>query len=132
VKALVPGGRILVEDFRAEGSGERGLAWFQSMTRALRDAGLLGKLTPFLRQTLGEAEDHDHDHVLHWSSAIEEALRGSGGRLRIDDAAYWFRYWLPAVSEALASALLAHELEMLSAGLIDPLGRRYLLDPGSR
>ena len=41
--ALNPGGRIIVEDFRAEGGSERSARWFESLARELHASG---KLSP--------------------------------------------------------------------------------------
>ena len=59
---------------------------------------------------------------------IEQALKASGAKVSAEEAAYYFRYLLPAVSEKLGAALLDHELEVMAAGLIDPLGRRFVAE----
>lgn len=127
--AVRPGGRVIVEDFMAEGGSARSEAWFASFARLLRDARLLPHPTPFLARCLGEAEPdgNDHDHDLHDSGAIEAALHARG-RVSAAPSAYYFRYLLPALGLAtgLGATLLAHELALIEAGVIDALGRRYV------
>jgi SAM-dependent methyltransferase len=130
--ALSASGRIVVEDFLAEGAPARSEAWFSSFALLLHQAGLLPKLTDLLEQRLGPTprHDHDQDHDLHASTAIERAL-ASGGTVRCENAAYYFRYLIPALDgrDDLAEALLSHERELIAAKLIDPLGRRYIATP---
>lgn len=132
--ALRDHGRIIVEDFRAEGAGERGETWFASLVRMFDRSGLLGEPTPYLRQVLGQEAPHDHGrHQLHSSSAIEHELRSSGAHVEAQDSAYYFRYLLPALgSDELGAALLQHELDLIAGGLIDPLGRRFVADAPER
>lgn len=125
--ALEPNGRLIVEDFLAEGCSARSEAWFNSFVRLLHEAGLLPHPTPFLAQRLGDAEPHGHDHDLHGSSEIEAAL-GLRGHVTVSRSAYYFRYLLPALAEndRLGAGLAAHERALIDAGAIDALGRRYV------
>jgi SAM-dependent methyltransferase len=124
--ALAPGGRIIVEDFRAEGGGQRSAGWYRAMVGdlsaggALTDdadvAALLDKLPP--------AAHGGHD--LHSSPAIREAL-ARRFHIREEDAAYYFRYLEPHLREAgPAKWLLEVELEQIVAGEIDALGKRFV------
>lgn len=124
--ALVAGGRLVIEDFMAEGGTERSDAWFHSLAAMLDRAGVVLEPTEFLLEILGRAEPQAHDHDLHPSSAIEAALRERAKSLQTEAAAYYFRYLLPAVKDDLGAALLNHELALIAAGSIDPLGRRYV------
>lgn len=129
VAALADEGRIIVEDFRAEGEPPRSAAWFDSLVRLLDSARLLTEPTEFLRQRLGLAPRHRHDddHHLHGSAAIEAALAEASALLHIEDAAYYFRYLLPALGRGeLGEALLTHERELIATNAIDALGRRYV------
>jgi SAM-dependent methyltransferase len=123
-------GRIIVEDFLAEGEPSRSAAWFDSLATLLHRSGLLPHPTEFLQHRLGilACNQHHHDLELHSSALIGAALAGQAATVRQKSSAYYFRYLLPALNEVdrLAEALLAHELELIAAGLIDPLGRRYV------
>jgi SAM-dependent methyltransferase len=123
-------GRVIVEDFLAEGEPRRSQAWFDSLASLLHRSGLLPRPTDFLRGRLGlemeQAAHHDHD--LHPSTAIAAALRAQAATFRCRKSAYYFRYLQPALDDrtGLAEALLAHERDLIAGGLIDALGRRYV------
>lgn len=127
VTALADGGRVIVEDFMAEGCTSRSDGWFSSICRLLRDADLLKGRTPFLSQILGETVPCDTEHHdLHASFAIENALHTRFATVEVSGAAYYARYWLAALDEARAAALLSHEQELIELGAIDPFGRRFV------
>jgi ubiquinone/menaquinone biosynthesis C-methylase UbiE len=123
-------GRVIVEDFRAEGASPRSDAWFNSFVLLMHRSGQLPRPTDFLQERMGlvTAESDAHDHDLHPSTAIESALAGEAVTFRCEGAAYYFRYLMPALNDrpGLTEALLEHELELIAADLIDPLGRRYV------
>jgi len=127
-EALRENGRVIVEDFMAEGCTERSERWFASLASLLDRAGLLTAPTDYLNQVLGKSEPEAHDHDLHSSAAIAAALGAHGRILRAEPSAYYFRYVMPALGDEsdLAEAMLGHELEMIAAGAIDPLGRRLV------
>jgi SAM-dependent methyltransferase len=128
VCALPPGGRIIVEDFRAEGGSKRSAAWFERMVRDLAERGALSPSAD-VAAILDKAAPSDHEHELHSSNAIAAALTRHGPVERAG-AAYYFRYAEPDLSDArLAEALLADELEQIEAERVDPLGQRFLLSP---
>ena len=123
--ALRPGGRVVVEDFRAEGGSERSADWYRAMVGELADgdaladdasvAALLDKLPPAVHG----------GHELHSSSAIRDALSGYF-TISEEDAAYYFRYVEPHLREPVAAKwLLEVELEQIVAGEIDALGKRF-------
>jgi SAM-dependent methyltransferase len=123
-RALRPGGRIVVEDFRAEGGGEAGARWFSNLANSLLAAGSLTAET-----TLGALLEKiaPADHELHSSVAIAEALRGIG-TAEATDAAYYFRYFEPHLRRpADAQELLDRELATIASELIEPLGKRFLV-----
>lgn len=101
--ALRPGGVLIVEDFAFDEADQESLAWF---------AALAGDLAP-------AALSHDHD--LHSARAIETALGAAPM-----PAAYYFRY-LEAAAPERAEAALAEEEAAIAAGLIRPLGRRWVV-----
>jgi SAM-dependent methyltransferase len=107
--ALAPGGMLIVEDFAFEEADEASLDWFRGRAGALAPAGLA------------------HDHDLHGAKAIEAAL----GAAPVP-AAYYFRYIEAAAPERpdLAEAALAEEQAAIAAGLIRPLGRRWVVARG--
>ena len=70
----------------------------------------------------------DDDHELHSSAGIRDALAGHG-EVQAADAAYYFRYAEPYLSDSAARALLEEELELIAACAVDPLGKRYVLTP---
>lgn len=118
--ALRPGGRIIVEDFRAEGGSAVSASWFSDVARALIAEGALETSLEDLLEKLAPA-----DHDLHASSAIAEALN------RFDtvagDAAYYFRYLEPHLRQPeKAKELLDQELTLIRAGAIHALGKRFV------
>ena len=124
--ALRPGGKVIVEDFRAEGGSQRSAGWYRAMVGDLSTGGaltddadvaaLLDKLPPAVHG----------GHELHSSSAIHDAL-GRYFTLRQEDAAYYFRYLEPHLREpGAAKWLLEVELEQIVAGEIDALGKRFV------
>lgn len=126
IRSLRPEGRVIVEDFRAEGGSARSSEWYLSMVRELSDGGtlindadageLVGKLAP---------ARHD-GHQLHSSKAIAAALERHFA-VRTAGAAYYFRYLEPFLRDAGAAQwLLDIELERLAAGELDPLGQRFI------
>ena len=123
---LRPGGRIIVEDFRSEGVGDRSIAWFESAVRAFHSQGFL-KGGAHLAAILASARPAGDEHELHSSGAIARALRGLGA-VEQADAAYYFRYVEPeTVSGEHARRFLDAELAAIASGGIDPLGKRFVL-----
>lgn len=126
IEALQPGGRIIVEDFRAEGGSARSDRWYRGMVRQLLESGALADSAnaEALFEKLPPAR-HDGDE-LHSSPAIREALLH---RLDVtcSDAAYYFRYLEPHLRQAGdAQGLLDVELKLIGGGEIDALGKRFV------
>ena len=131
VTSLRPGGRIIVEDFRAEGGTDRSTAWFEHMVRDLNSNGRLREDAD-LETILAKASPSNHDHELHASAAISEGL-GRHGPVERSDAAYYFRYLEPELVEPeLAAELLEQELRLIASGQLDALGKRLVLTPTRR
>jgi SAM-dependent methyltransferase len=127
--ALAANGRVIVEDFLAEGCSGRSECWFSSLAATLDRGSLLAEPTGHLAEVLGRVPPDAEDHHLHSSTAIEAALRAHAEAVRAEGSACYFRYVLPALEEArpeLGQALLDHERELIQAGIIDALGRRYV------
>ena len=125
--ALEPGGRVIVEDFRAEGGSARSAEWFGTTIGDLTDGGLLveGSDAAALMERIAPT----HDHHLHSSAAIQSALEARC-QVAATDAAYYFRYLEPWLRDhGAAQRLLEVELEQIEAGAIDPLGRRFVAVP---
>jgi 2-polyprenyl-3-methyl-5-hydroxy-6-metoxy-1,4-benzoquinol methylase len=128
-RALRPQGRVIVEDFRAEGGSARSADWYGSMVRELASGGMLtdGADADAL---LGKLPPASHDgHELHGSRAIAAAL---DRRFEVSaaGAAYYFRYLEPCLrDEGAAQWLLDIELEQIAANAIDPLGQRFIASP---
>lgn len=123
--ALNPGGRIIVEDFRAEGGSERSTRWFEALARELHAGGTLSPDVTVAALLDKAAPSSSHDHHLHSSGAIARQL-GQDANLREADAAYYFRYLEPHLTDASAEAVLEHELAMIGQGSIDALGKRFI------
>lgn len=126
--ALNTGGRIIVEDFRAEGGSERSSDWFMGLVDELVEQGRLDRdsRAEALEQAAPSQAD---DHHLHSSTEIAEALARIGA-VGDRDAAYYFRYLEPLVAEpALARQLLEAELAAIDEGRIDALGKRFVVTP---
>jgi SAM-dependent methyltransferase len=126
VAALRPAGRVIVEDFRSEGGGPRGRAWFSSLVRLLHAADAF--CPDFdLKHTLGKTETVDHEHPLHSSGAIADAL-ARAGPVEAEDSACYFRYLEADLRPPDAvRQLFEHELEMISTHAIEALGKRFVL-----
>lgn len=123
-RALSDGGRIIVEDFRAEGGSDSGAAWFTELARSLFASGALTAETG-LDELVEKLAPDAHEHELHSSSAIAEALGGFD--TIATEAAYHFRYLEPHLRQpARAQKLLDQELSLIDAGSIDPLGKRFV------
>ena len=130
VSALRPGGVVIVEDFRAEGGSDRSSAWFRGLVRLLAATGAFREGFD-LEHALAKLDIRHEDHELHSSAAIGEAL-WRGGTVEESDSASYFRYVEADLRfSAAAQAFLDHELELISAGAIDPLGKRFVLAPRS-
>ncbi len=128
VAALRPGGRVIVEDFRAEGATARSEAWFEQVVRELLASGSLAR-DASVEAILDRAKPAGHEHELHSSAAIAGAL-AQAGKVEMQDAAYYFRYVEPDVADdALAKRLLEQELALIRAGAIDALGTRFVVTP---
>jgi SAM-dependent methyltransferase len=129
-EALRANGRVIVEDFMAEGCTERSERWFASLAALLDCGGWLVDPTGYLAQALGEAEPEGHDHSLHSSAMIAATLGSRAAIVRTEPSAYYFRYVLPALGggSGLADAFLDHEQAMIAAGAIDALGRRHVAE----
>jgi SAM-dependent methyltransferase len=126
VAALRPGGRMIAEDFRSEGGGPRGIAWFRGIVRLLHSADAF-RPDFDLDHTLGKTETVDHEHPLHSSGAIADAL-ARAGTVEAEDSASYFRYLEADLrSPDAVRRLLEHELEMISADAIEALGKRFVL-----
>jgi 2-polyprenyl-3-methyl-5-hydroxy-6-metoxy-1,4-benzoquinol methylase len=128
-RALRPGGRVIVEDFRAEGGSARSADWYRAMVRELASGGMLTDDAD-VEALLGKLPPASHGgHELHGSQAIAAAL---DRRFEVSaaGAAYYFRYLEPCLrDEGAAQWLLDVELERIAAGEIDPLGQRFLATP---
>jgi SAM-dependent methyltransferase len=124
-RVLRPGGRIIVEDFRAEGGSESGTNWFADLVRSLMaDGGLTAETS--LDELVGKVAPDANEHELHSSSAIAEAL-GAFGEVAATDAAYYFRYLESHLRlPDNAQALLDQELSAMGSGAISPLGKRFV------
>ena len=119
--ALRPGGRIIIEDFRAEGGSQRSARWFSELARSLISDGAVEASLDELTEKLAPT-----DHDLHASLAIAAAL--AGFEVEATDAAYYFRYLEPHLRRPdMAQALLEQELALIDAGAIDPLGKRFVV-----
>ena len=125
-RALNPGGRVIVEDFRAEGGSGRSSDWYEAMVRELLAGGALADGAD-AEELLGKLPPARHDgHALHSSTAIQAALKGEFA-IAASDAAYYFRYLEPHLREpGAAQWLLGIELEQIEKGDIDALGKRFV------
>ena len=130
VATLRPAGRIIVEDFRAEGGADRGDEWFAHYVRSLyADKALRSEAD--IAAILDRARPAEPEHELHSSAAIAHAL-AAHGRVERSGAAYYFRYVEPDLgSPATPDAVLADELAAIRSGEIDALGQRFILAPAA-
>ena len=124
VKARKRGGRIIVEDHRTEGGSPRSSAWFSSLVELLEAGGTFRGAFD-VATALSKIRPDDHGHELHSSSALAAALERVG-EVRRTDAAYYFRYLEPDFRNPIAAEKnLEHEIALIGAGAIDPLGIRF-------
>jgi len=119
---LGPEGRLIIEDYRAEGGSKRSSAWY----KALCDLLIAWDAIPADRDELhAKVADHGGHHDLHGSAAIAASLHRFRN-VEARDAAYYFRYLEPFANKSTAAALLTYELELIDTGIIDPLGKRFI------
>lgn len=123
-ETLRPAGRLVIEDFRAEGVKKRSIEWYAGMTRTLFTSGAF--TDDFDLHERIAAAGPDHDHGLHSSSAIAEALRRLA-RVKEEESAYFFRYLEGRFRQpSAAEELFRYEIALIEAGVIDPLGKRFI------
>lgn len=122
--ALRPGGRLIVEDYRAEGASERSAEWYRGLIRTLSASGAFTEDFDF--QDRVTAAEPIAGHHLHSSTEIENSLR-CFGHVERADAAYFFRYLEGQFRRPEATnELLRHEISLIQAGSIDALGQRFI------
>lgn len=128
-RALRSEGRLIVEDFRAEGGTQRSADWYRAMVEELANGGMLTDGAD-VQALIGKLPPASHDgHELHSSHAIAAAL---DRRFEVSaaGAAYYFRYLEPCLRDVGAARwLLDVELEQIAADAIDPLGQRFIASP---
>lgn len=123
--ALRPAGRLIVEDFHAEGPSDRSSEWYAGLVGVLSATGALAEGSDPDERL--EAARPDDGHPLHSCRAIERAL-GEFGHLESRGAAYFFRYLEGHLRQPeLAGQLLQWELGLIDAGAIDALGKRFVV-----
>lgn len=123
-QALRPGGRLMVEDFCAEGASSRSLGWYQGLVRTLWASGAF--VDGFDLDERIAAAGPDDDHELHSSDAIEEALHCFSTVERLD-AAYFFRYLQGSFRQVRTiEEILRYELTSIELGSIDSFGQRFV------
>jgi SAM-dependent methyltransferase len=133
-ECLQAGGCVIVEDFAYESVDERTLRWFASTLRILAAAGLLIARCDLLDDLLGSAAPLEvwrkhHDEHLSTAEEIACALNGVFETVVTEHSAYYFRYLKQAIGGSehqLIAALAEQEIELLSQGAINPLGRRFV------
>ncbi|HEX4665570.1 MAG TPA: class I SAM-dependent methyltransferase [Chthoniobacterales bacterium] len=134
--SLAQGGSVIVEDFAHESADEKTLRWFASTVRLLEATGALIASDEFLEMALSKTEmvkpwRQDHGHDLHRSVEIDAQLEKVFGRLRRENAPFYFRYIADAVAtsanpDALLQAFAEQEKTLAADGSIAALGRRYV------
>ena len=135
-EGLTNGGRIIVEDFAYESTNEKTLRWFASAIRLLEATGLLTVSDEFLNKVLSKTESlkawrQNHEEELHTAAEIDAQLEQVLGRVIRENAAYYFRYIVSAITvtekrEAIVQAFVEQEETLAADGSIVALGRRFV------
>jgi len=138
VEALVPGGRIVVEDLAHEAVDDRTLQWFADALQPLDQEGLLVP-QPSLRANqmlaasdLRAAWNAGRGHDLHPFARIETACEDVGEVVFRRDVPYFYRHVAQALvdapeAEKALEAFFAEETRRARAGEIAFLGRRLVV-----
>jgi 2-polyprenyl-3-methyl-5-hydroxy-6-metoxy-1,4-benzoquinol methylase len=101
-QSLVPGGRIIVEDFAYESADKKTLRWFRAVVRSLKAAGSLVAGDEFLSKILSKTETlnvwrENHEAELHTAADIGGQIEKVFSEIVTEDAPYYFRYLAGAI-----------------------------------
>jgi SAM-dependent methyltransferase len=134
-QVLVPGGKVIVEDFAFSDLKQQTIDWFEGIVELLDAAGAFGaRGSGFGWQVLtarGEGHVRVADHDLHSASEMRQALTACCTLIADDPAPYLYRYVWPMLRggrrrEALLARVRDLESRAAASGLISPLGRRFV------
>jgi SAM-dependent methyltransferase len=137
--ALVPHGRVLVEDFAFHEVDRTSIAWFRALLEQLRGQNrLLDVATSFASQILNAPDPaavwwREADHI-HPAARLHEAMSACFRIERSERVPYFYRYIAPHLVDPSADALdalIAEERRAADSGRITLIGRRYAAARGA-
>jgi SAM-dependent methyltransferase len=136
--SLVIGGRLIVDDFAYESADENSLDWFGQVIERLDCAGVLITGDDFLGRVRSkaatlEAWRENHESHLHTAAAMLAEIRRVFGKVRCEEAPYYFRYLARAIVSTadrnrILQDLAEQEAELIARGTILSLGCRFVAE----
>lgn len=129
---LVPGGRLLLEEFALESMDRATATWFQGTRAAL---GVAGRHAGQARSTAEPLdawrEEHAHEPPLHEGRAMIAAVRRRFRSVVVERVPYLYRYFCDALAasargHAVARAVRDMEERLVKAGVLVPIGLRVV------
>jgi SAM-dependent methyltransferase len=134
---LRPQGLLLVDDFAFDAIDAATLDWFAGVLRSARVASRLAPVPGSLVERLRSADDlaaawrAHHAHDIHAPADMRRAIEASFTVRQARDAAYLYRYLVPALPETgegaqIVEQVLREEERRVAAGAIVPIGRRVV------
>lgn len=138
-RLLRPGGRVLVEDFAFDAANAATAEWLRGSTTLLACAGALDlEKSEFLKRLTLAADalrawraEHGEHHEIHSAANLAAALQRHFKPVMRREVPYLYRYLCAAAladerGTALVRAFLETERRLIAAGVILPLGRRFV------
>jgi SAM-dependent methyltransferase len=132
---LISSGRLIVEDFAFAEMPGTALAWLRSLLVRLAAEGVWhapseGFLAQVLARTVMPLDEDGHE--IASADAMRGVLAAHGTLIHESTPAYFYRYLLPGVPATSAGATvlrrtLQEETEAIAAGILWPLGRRWVV-----
>ncbi len=133
--ALASGGRLIVEDFAYEAVDDSTDRWFRrALQRLTEEADCKAEADSFAARLLSaehglEAWQEDHDHDLHSSQTMREALTRQFQLEHEGETAYLYRYAVDLLDNDRSAYvglrnLLTREVAAIADRRIVPIGRR--------
>ena len=134
--ALVPGGRVLVEDFAFSQADEATIVWFHGVLRGLSASGSLADGTDEFAQRLLDASDpiatwrDEEGPHMHGVDSVRGAICDALELEHEEEAPYLYRYVHPLLTGDRAATtlegVLRAEVAAGGAGTIELIGRRFV------
>lgn len=135
---LVPGGKIIIEDFAYEEIDRKTSEWLYGTALVLKGGGLLSDAAGFIKafsESGGEFHfwQHFRSHDLHTAATLKQELQRGFTNLTEEKNVTMYRYFLPNLPQddqgyALAENLFEAEKRLGEAGGIELIGRYFVVN----